>query len=153
MINKRKDIRIFSLLKKIIPNLEYSLLLNSREENTLIKTLTKFEIDILKSVEYTVRNKHIVDRVLQDDWSFTGLTCGGTGTDVNAGDVTIGVSSNGELSRCGKSFMYPNETKQYTGNILNMSYEEIVNYIDINVKCGYKKCNLCSASKVGIEND
>ena len=153
MINKRKDIRTFFFLKKIIPNLEYSLLLNSREENTLIKTLTQSEINILKSIAYIVRKKHIVDRVLQDDWSFTGLTCGGTGADVNAGDVTIGVSSNGELSRCAKSFMYPNETKQHTGNILNMSYEEIVNYIDINVKCGYKKCNLCSSNHVGIENE
>lgn len=153
MINKKEDIRIFFLLKKIIPNLEYSLLLNSREENTLIKTLTQSEINILKSVAYIVRNKHIVDRVLEDDWSFTGLRCGGNDADVNSGDVTIGVSSNGELSRCGKSFMYPNETKQYTGNILNMSYEQFKNYIDVNVKCGYKKCNLCSSSKVGIENE
>lgn len=143
MINTKQNIWQFNVLKNKIDKLEYHLVLNDDGECPLLHTINFQETQILKSLPYYVRGIHLVDRIVNKNFSFTGTQC--------HLDNLIAIMPSGKVVKCiNDIYRFSNNTIASAKLITEVSNEYVEKLGISNAICPHKECNICSSDPVDI---
>jgi hypothetical protein len=145
MMNTKKNIWQFKFLKNKINNLEYHLILDNEGNCPLLADLTDLELNILKSMPYFVRGAHIVDRIRNKNFSFTGTLC--------HLDNLIAIMPSGRVVKCiNDIYQFPQKNfRDSNVKLLTEVSNEYVENLGIsNSLCKHKECNICATDPVDV---
>jgi len=147
MINTRKNIWQFKALQKRIPEIEYHLVLNNEGKCPLILSadITNYELDILKSLPYYVRGIHVVDRIFNKNFSFTGTKC--------HLPYEIAMMPDGRIARCTNDncWTFDQFNSQKVCKLLTEVTNEYVEQLATGgLICRHSECNICVSDQVGV---
>lgn len=145
MLNQPRDVTTYVLLKKIIPNIEYHLIIDADGKVPLMSKLSKNQIIHLKESNDYVRGSHVIDRIMNNNFSFTGTKC--------HMPPLINIDEAGRVFNCPNSYhqFYGNE--KYIGNAFKLKNDEILAYATPPESCPFQQCNVCSSDTIHIKND
>jgi hypothetical protein len=148
MLNTVKDVVSYQLISKILPDVTHAhFVVDNVGEVPLIHELNANQLEVLRKLNYNVRGKNIVDRMVDGDFTFMGTTC-----HLPAG---VSITEGAEVFKCtnlfynwfdrSKTIPYPD-----VKSIFNMTNEQIVELGVANMKCPFSKCNICTYDPIEI---
>lgn len=148
MLNTIKDVVSYQLISKILPDITHAhFVVDTEGEVPLIHELNSNQLEALRKLNYSVRGKNIVDRMLENDFTFMNTAC-----HLPAG---VSITEGAEVFKCtnlfynwfdkSKSIPYPD-----VKSIFNMTNEQIVELGVDTMKCPFSKCNICTYDPIEI---
>lgn len=147
MINTRKNIWQFKALQEHIPEIEYRLVLNNEGKCPLVLSTdtTNHELSILKSLPYYVRGIHIVDRIFNKNFSFTGTKC--------HLPYEIAMMPDGRIARCTNDncWIFDQSNTQTVCKLLTEVTNEYVEQLATGTLiCRHAECNICVSDSIDV---
>jgi hypothetical protein len=144
MINKPKDITTFAALKKVIPDLEYHLTVNDKGEVDLLSRITDDRLRVLRNANYTIKGINLIDRVKDNNFSFTGLPCHIM--------PAINIAEGGAVFHCPNSyhqFYTTTGMEPSVPSLLDISNKEAEEIGKPAASCPFTECNVCNTDIIG----
>lgn len=138
MLNKPSDVMKYTALKYIEPKTIYHLVLTPAGTVTLLNKLTESQLSTLRDSDDYVRGKHIIDRLMNDDFSFTGTPC--------HLPLLLNIVEDGTAFSCPNAYHnFYDDDVNIIGNILTLTNEQITDLFSPIQSCPYKQCNVCAS--------
>lgn len=138
MLNRPSDVVKYKALKYVEPKTIYHLVLTSEGTVTLLDKLTESQLSLLRSSDDYVRGRHIIDRLLNDDFSFTGTPC--------HLPLLLNIVEDGTAFSCPNAYHnFYDDDVNVIGNILTLTNKQIINLFTPIKSCPYKQCNVCAS--------
>jgi hypothetical protein len=144
MLNNAKDVITYVMIKKIIPYTEYHLIIAPDGTVPLLSELPDKYLQHLREAPQNVKGVSIVDRIINKDFSFTGLPC--------HVPPLINIISTGEVFNCPNNYytFYSDNIKNMK-SIFDIDNSQILEFATPPKSCPFSQCNVCT-SDATIQN-
>lgn len=138
MLNTARDVITYVMIKKIIPYTEYHLIIDPAGNVPLLSEISDHYLQHLRRDPQNVKGVSIVDRVLNKDFSFTGLPC--------HVPPLINIISTGEVFNCPNNYytFYSDNIKNMK-SVFDIDNSEILEFATPPKKCPFSQCNVCTS--------